>query len=35
MDKDVRMHLTPGIFFNLLLAIRKKPAANQESCFKD
>lgn len=35
MDKDIKMHLSAGIFFNLLLAIRKKPAQSQENCFKD
>lgn len=35
MGSKVAFHLSGGIFFNLVLAARKKPVANQNQCLKE
>lgn len=35
MGNEVAFHLSGGIFFNLMLAARKKPLANQKECLKE
>lgn len=35
MGNKVALHLSGGIFFNLVLAARKKPLANQKECLKE
>lgn len=35
MGNEVALHLSGGIFFNLVLAARKKPLANQKECLKE
>lgn len=35
MGSEVAFHLSGGIFFNLMLAARKKPVANQKECLKE
>lgn len=35
MGSEVAFHLSGGIFFNLMLAARKKPVANQNQCLKE
>lgn len=35
MGSEVALHLSGGIFFNLMLAARKKPVANQKECLKE
>lgn len=35
MGSEVVFHLSGGIFFNLMLAARKKPLANQKECLKE
>ncbi len=35
MGSEVAFHLSGGIFFNLVLAARKKPLANQKECLKE
>lgn len=34
MDNEVELHLSGGVFFNLILAARKTNGANQETCLK-
>lgn len=34
MDNEVELHLSGGVFFNLILAARKTNGANQETCMK-
>ncbi len=35
MGNEVALHLSGGVFFNLMLAARKKPVANQNQCLKE
>lgn len=35
MGNEVALHLSDGVFFNLMLAARKKPVANQNQCLKE
>ena len=35
MGSEVALHLSGGVFFNLMLAARKKPVANQNQCLKE
>ena len=35
MGNEVALHLSGGVFFNLMLAARKKPMANQNQCLKE
>lgn len=35
MGNEVALHLSGGVFFNLVLAARKKPVANQNQCLKE
>lgn len=35
MGNEVAFHLSGGVFFNLMLAARKKPVANQNQCLKE
>ena len=35
MENDAELHLSGGVFFNLILASRKTGGANQETCLKD
>ena len=35
MGNEVALHLSGGVFFNLMLAARKKPLANQNQCLKE
>ena len=35
MGNEVALHLSGGVFFNLTLAARKKPVANQNQCLKE
>lgn len=35
MGNEVALHLSGGVFFNLILAARKKPVANQNQCLKE
>ena len=35
MRNEVALHLSGGVFFNLMLAARKKPMANQNQCLKE
>lgn len=35
MGSKVAFHLSGGIFFNLMLAARKKPAVNQKECLRE
>ena len=34
MGNEVAFHLSGGVFFNLMLAARKKPVANQNQCLE-
>ena len=35
MGSEVAFHLSGGIFFNLMLAARKKPTVNQKECLRE
>lgn len=35
MGNEVALHLSGGVFFNLMLAARKRPVANQNQCLKE